>query len=69
VLAGRLLLAWIVNGSMPETMPDVGMLIAVAPPTYALAVLAGTVVVAAAPLLTLRRLRSTDIPTTLRVVE
>ena len=54
---------------MPETMPDVGMLISIAPPTYFLAVLAGTVVVTAAPLLTLRRLLRTDISSTLRVVE
>jgi putative ABC transport system permease protein len=69
VVAGRLLLGWIVNVNMPETMPDVGMLISVAAPTYVLAVLAGVVVVAAAPLLTLRGLRRTDIPATLRVVE
>jgi putative ABC transport system permease protein len=67
--AGRLLLAWIVNTNMPETMPDIGMLIAVAPLTYALAAAAGIAVVAAAPLLTLRRLRRTDISSTLRVVE
>ena len=69
IVAGRLLLAWIVNVNMPETMPDVGMLISIASPTYLLAVLAGTVVVTGAPLLTLRRLRRTDIPSTLRVVE
>ncbi len=45
------------------------MLISVAPPTYVLALLAGTVVVAAAPLLTARRLRRTNISATLRVME
>jgi ABC-type lipoprotein release transport system permease subunit len=69
VAAGRALLSWIVNENMPETMPDIGTLIAVAPLTYALAATAGTIVVAAAPLLTLRRLRLIDIPATLRVVE
>ena len=54
---------------MPETMPDIGMLIAVAPLTYLLAAAAGIAVVAAAPLLTLRRLHRTDISATLRVVE
>ena len=54
---------------MPETMPDLGTLLSVAPITYVLAVLAGTVIVAAAPLLTARKLRRTDIPDTLRVVE
>jgi putative ABC transport system permease protein len=69
IVAGRARLSWIVNVNMPETMPDVGTLVAVAPLTYVLAFLAGTVVVAAAPLLTLRKLRHTDIPATLRVVE
>ena len=69
IAAGRVLLAWIVNTNMPETMPDIGMLIAVAPLTYLLAAAAGIAVVTAAPLLTLRRLRRTDISTTLRVVE
>jgi putative ABC transport system permease protein len=69
VAAGHAVLAWIVNTTMPETIPDIGTLIDVTPRTYVLAVLAGTVVVAAAPLLTTRRLRRTDIPATLRVVE
>lgn len=69
IAAGHALLTWIVRSNMPETMPDVGMLISIAPPTYALALLAGTVVVAAAPLLTARRMRRTDISATLRVVE
>jgi hypothetical protein len=69
IAGGRAVLSWIVNENMPETMPDIGTLVAVAPLTYALAVVAGTVVVAAAPLLTMSRLRRTDIPATLRVVE
>ena len=69
IAAGHALLSWIVNENMPETMPDIGTLIAVTPLTYALATAAGTLVVAAAPLLTLRKLGRTDIPATLRVVE
>jgi putative ABC transport system permease protein len=69
IAGGRAVLGWIVHENMPETMPDIGTLVAVVPTTYALAVAAGTVVVAAAPLLTLRKLRRTDIPATLRVVE
>jgi putative ABC transport system permease protein len=69
IAAGHGLLSWIVNENMPEKMPDIGTLIAVAPLTYALAATAGTVVVAAAPLLTLRKLNRTDVPATLRVVE
>jgi putative ABC transport system permease protein len=69
VAAGHGVLAWIINENMPETMPDIGTLTSVAPLTYALAVAAGTIVVAAAPLLTIKRLRHTDISATLRVVE
>ena len=69
IAAGHALLSWIVNENMPETMPDIGTLISVAPLTYAFAATAGTLVVAAAPLLTLRKLHRTDIPATLRVVE
>ena len=69
LIAGRGLLSWIMNTNMRETMPDIGGLISVGPLTYLLAVLAGVVVVALAPLLTLRRLRRTDMSATLRVVE
>ena len=68
-LAGYGLLRWMVYSSFPHTMPDVGMLIAIDPVTVVSALVAGTVAVALAPLLTRRRLRRTDIPTTLRVVE
>ncbi len=62
-------LRWMVTTVTPDTMPDVGTFVSIAPVTFALAVLAGTVIVALAPLLTLRRLRRADIPATLRVVE
>jgi hypothetical protein len=67
--AGHALLSWLVRTNLPETMPDVGVLVSVGAGTYAVAMVAGTVVVAAAPLLTLRRLRRTDLPGQLRVVE
>jgi putative ABC transport system permease protein len=69
VAAGHAVLSWILHTTMPETMPDIGLLTAVAPVTYVLAVLAGTLVVAAAPLLTVRRLRRIDLSGALRVVE
>jgi putative ABC transport system permease protein len=68
-VSGWLLLRWIAYSSMTETMPDVGMLLHIAPGTIVAAVIAGTVTVALAPLLTRRRLARTDIPSTLRVVE
>jgi putative ABC transport system permease protein len=49
--------------------PNIGGLVGVGPTTYVLAVIAGVVVVALAPLLTVRRLRRTDMSATLRVVE
>ena len=42
IAAGHGVLSWIVNENMPETMPDIGTLIAVAPLSYVLAVIAGT---------------------------
>jgi len=69
IAAGRALLVWIINANAAETMPDLGTLVSVAPATYALAIVAGTIVVSAAPLLTVRRLRATDVSATLRVVE
>jgi putative ABC transport system permease protein len=69
IAAGYGLLSWVVNEVMPTTMPDVGTLTGLYPFTVVLAVLTGTVIVALAPLLALRSLRHTDIPSTLRVVE
>ena len=66
---GYAILRWMVNSSMASTMPDLGVLISISPFTFVLAILAGTVSVTAAPLLTLGRLRGTDIPSALRVIE
>ena len=69
IALGWAVLVWITASAVSETMPDLGMLLTVAPVTYAVAVAGGTVAVALAPLLTVRRLRRTDIPASLRVVE
>jgi putative ABC transport system permease protein len=69
LVAGRALLGWIIHTNMRDTMPDIGGLISVGPTTYLLAAIAGIVVVALAPLLTMRRLRRADVSATLRVVE
>lgn len=69
IAAGRALLSWLINTNMPETMPEIGTLTSVAPFTYVLALVTGTLMVAVAPLLTLRRLRRTDLSGALRVVE
>ena len=69
IAGGRALLSWLINTNMPETMPEIGTLTSVAPLTYVLALVTGTLMVAVAPLLTLRRLRRTDLSGALRVVE
>jgi putative ABC transport system permease protein len=50
-------------------MPEIGVTAALSAGTVAAAVLLGVAAAAAAPLFTLRRLRRTDIPATLRVME
>lgn len=69
IAGGYGVLRWVVETTMPTTMPDVGTLVRIGAGTYVLAIITGTVVVALAPLLTLRRLRRTDVPAALRVVE
>jgi putative ABC transport system permease protein len=69
IAGGRLLLDWLIRVNVSDTLPDVGVLTDVAPATYALAIVAGTVVVALAPVLTARRLRRADVPGALRVME
>jgi putative ABC transport system permease protein len=69
VAAGYGLLRWIIEVNMPATMPDVGTLVAIRPFTYVLAAVTGIAIVGLTPLLAVHRLRRTDIPSTLRVVE
>ncbi len=69
VVAGRLLLSWMVEVLLPTTLPDLQVDVSVQVGTYLTAALFGIVAVAVAPVFTLRRLRRMDIPSTLRVVE
>jgi putative ABC transport system permease protein len=69
VAAGYGLLAWLTATTIAGVMPEIGVTAALSAGTVAAAVLLGTAAVAAAPLFTLRKLRRTDIPATLRVVE
>ena len=69
IAAGRALLQWMVTSSLSQTMPDVGMRIDVSLATYLMAIVAGTLLVGAAPLLAARKLRRADVPSALRVVE
>jgi putative ABC transport system permease protein len=66
---GYLLLDWLNRSLLPTTVPDIGIVTAVATSTVVLALLMGVLAVAIAPVLTLRKLLRMDIPSTLRVVE
>jgi putative ABC transport system permease protein len=50
-------------------MPDLGLIVSVAPATIATAFVLGVLAVGLAPLFTYRRLRRMDVPSTLRVME
>src|SRR5215470_13526899 len=67
--AGYGLLAWLIATTIASVMPEIGVTTAVSAGTMAAALLLGAGTVAAAPLFTLRRLRRTDVPSTLRVAE
>jgi putative ABC transport system permease protein len=69
VALGAAILGWVVNVNLKEVLPELGVVVALSPFSIALALLAGTVAMAAAPLLTVRRLRRMDVPSTLRTIE
>jgi len=69
VIGGRAILEWVANSSIPDVMPEIGVTATLSFTTIALAVTLGVVAVAAAPALTVRRLRHLDIPSALRIVE
>jgi putative ABC transport system permease protein len=63
------ILSWVVNSSLEEILPDLGVIASLSGTSILLAGVAGAGAMALAPLLTTRRLRRTDIPSTLRVLE
>lgn len=69
LVLGWLVLSYMVGVQIPQTMPDIGIIASIAPLTVLVAVGLGVLAVAAAPLLTGRKLRRMDIPATLRVME
>jgi putative ABC transport system permease protein len=68
-VGGYILLQWLVITVMTEVMPDLGMDIVVSPQTLITASVLGVLAVAIAPLLSYRKLRRMDLPSTLRVME
>jgi putative ABC transport system permease protein len=69
VALGAAILGWVVNVNLKEVLPELGVVVALSPFSIVLALLAGAVAMAAAPLLTVRRLRRMDVPSTLRTIE
>jgi putative ABC transport system permease protein len=69
IAAGRVLVFWLTSSLMADTLPDLGLVSTVSSSTVLTALVLGTVAVVLAPILTVRRLRRMDIPSTLRVVE
>ena len=69
IVSGRLLLEWLIRVLVPQTLPDLGIEPFLSASTVLTALALGVVAVAVAPLLTIRRLRRMDIPSTLRVME
>ena len=69
IAVGRAVLGWVATELLGNTMPELGIDVAISMATVVTAVTLGVIAVAAAPLLTVRRLRRMDIPGTLRVVE
>ena len=67
--AGLLVIGWVVNETLPETLPDLGLVVSISGGSILVAALVGVIAVAVAPLLTARRIRRMDLPSTLRVVE
>jgi putative ABC transport system permease protein len=69
IAGGYGVLSWMAATTIADVMPEIGVTATVAGLTVAEALALGVLTVALAPLLTLRRLRRTDIPSALRVME
>ena len=69
ILLGIVILGWVINVSLEEVLPELGVVSSLSLGTIVLAAIAGAGAMALAPLLTIRRLRRMDVPSTLRVVE
>ena len=69
LVIGYLMLLWVIAVLMPATIPDLGFYVVFKPPTIVVAMALGIFAVAIAPLLTIRRLRRMNVPSTLRIME
>jgi putative ABC transport system permease protein len=69
LLGGYGLLGWLSEQTIPDVMPEVGVTATLSTSTLAVAFGLGVLAIALAPLLTVRRVRSMDVPSALRVIE
>lgn len=69
IVGGYGVLAWVTRAITPGVLPEIDVTAALSAGTVTGAMVLGVATVALAPVLTLRRLRHIDIPTTLRLVE
>jgi putative ABC transport system permease protein len=66
---GFLVVRWVASSVLASTMPDLALDVLLSTETLVTAMVLGVLAVGIAPLLTIRRLRRMDIPSTLRVIE
>jgi putative ABC transport system permease protein len=69
LLGGVAVLGWVTDELIGSTMPEMGMEVSLSTSTLVTALTLGIAAVAAAPLITARKLRGMNIPGALRVVE
>jgi putative ABC transport system permease protein len=69
LVLGRIVVEFIVRTIIPDVLPDIGLVTTVSPTTIVATAALGILVVGAAPLLGIRKLRRLNIPDALRVVE
>jgi putative ABC transport system permease protein len=69
IVFGVAILNWVVGVNLEEVLPELGVVVSLSAGSVLIAALAGVGAMAAAPLLTARRLRRMDVPSTLRVIE
>jgi putative ABC transport system permease protein len=69
IAIGLVIVRWIVESVVPQTLPDIELGVSLSPTTLVVAAAIGVGACALAPLLTGRALRRMDVASTLRVME
>ena len=69
LIGGYILLQWTLTSALPDVFPELRMEVIISTKNLATASVLGIIAVAAAPLLTIRKLRRMNLPSTLRIME